>query len=260
SLVLGQKLGSAYFLIPALEGCASLCALEQCFAQAAGLMGTIAAARDTSHMPHWRGYADQCERHHRLVEHELGSLRYDELWTAGRALALDAAAAAALGHAEAAHGRPGEELAEQTAAPALLHQIPLPQRLTVREVEVLRLIAAGQSTREIAAALSIAEGTVERHVTHLYGKIGVRNRAEATSYAHEHALLALRHTGLDDLSEREIEVLRLIAVGQRNSEIATRLVMSENTVFQHVRSILNKTGCANCTEAAAYALRNGLVE
>jgi DNA-binding CsgD family transcriptional regulator len=182
-------LGSAYFLIPALEGCASLCALEQCFAPAAGLMGTIAAARETSHMPHWRGYADQCQRHQRLVEHELGSLRYGELWTAGRALALDQAAAAALVHAEAAHCRPDDELAQQTAAPALLRPALLPQRLSAREIDVLRLIAIGKSTGEIAAALSIAVGTVERHVTNLYGKIGVRNRAEATRYAYDHGLI-----------------------------------------------------------------------
>ena len=62
------------------------------------------------------------------------------------------------------------------------------------------------------------------------------------------------------LSAREVEVLRLIAVGKSNREIAERLVISVNTVFQHVRSILNKTGCANRTEAAAYALRHGLVD
>jgi len=52
----------------------------------------------------------------------------------------------------------------------------------------------------------------------------------------------------------------MVAVGTSNREIAARLVIGENTVFQHVRSILNKTGCANRTEAAAYALRRGLVE
>ncbi len=64
----------------------------------------------------------------------------------------------------------------------------------------------------------------------------------------------------DGLSARELEVLRLITVGTSNREIAARLVISVNTVFQHVRSILNKTGCANRTEAAAYALRHGLTK
>jgi DNA-binding NarL/FixJ family response regulator len=57
-----------------------------------------------------------------------------------------------------------------------------------------------------------------------------------------------------------VEVLRLVAAGKSNREVAERLVISVNTVFQHVRSILNKTGCSNRTEAAAYALRHGLVE
>jgi DNA-binding NarL/FixJ family response regulator len=50
-----------------------------------------------------------------------------------------------------------------------------------------------------------------------------------------------------------------VAAGKSNREVAEQLVISVNTVFQHMRSILNKTGCANRTEAAAYALRHGLV-
>jgi DNA-binding CsgD family transcriptional regulator/pimeloyl-ACP methyl ester carboxylesterase len=67
---------------------------------------------------------------------------------------------------------------------------PYPAGLTGREVEVLQLLAAGRSTREIATCLVISEGTVERHITHLYGKIGAVNRADATSYAHWHGLFA----------------------------------------------------------------------
>lgn len=63
----------------------------------------------------------------------------------------------------------------------------------------------------------------------------------------------------DDLSPREVEVLRLVARGLSNREIGTKLVISEHTAANHVRSILRKTGCANRTEAAAYAYRRGLV-
>jgi DNA-binding NarL/FixJ family response regulator len=55
----------------------------------------------------------------------------------------------------------------------------------------------------------------------------------------------------DDLTAREIEVLRLIAIGRSNADIATVLSISLNTVATHVRNILAKTGCANRTEAAA---------
>ena len=62
----------------------------------------------------------------------------------------------------------------------------------------------------------------------------------------------------DGLTPREIEVLRLIANGRSNREIATELVISFNTVTNHVKNILGKTGCANRTEAAAYAIPRGL--
>jgi DNA-binding NarL/FixJ family response regulator len=65
-------------------------------------------------------------------------------------------------------------------------------------------------------------------------------------------------TDLDDLSPREIEVLRLLASGKSNQEIAEALFISRNTVSTHVRNILTKTGSTNRTEAAAYAMRHGL--
>jgi DNA-binding CsgD family transcriptional regulator len=62
----------------------------------------------------------------------------------------------------------------------------------------------------------------------------------------------------DDLTAREMEVLGLIAIGRSNADIAMALSISLNTVATHVRNILAKTGCANRTEAAAYAMRRGL--
>lgn len=60
------------------------------------------------------------------------------------------------------------------------------------------------------------------------------------------------------LSAREIEVLRLVAQGKTNREIAQLLVLSERTVINHVSHIFAKTGTDNRTGAAAYALRHGL--
>jgi DNA-binding CsgD family transcriptional regulator len=59
---------------------------------------------------------------------------------------------------------------------------PLPG-LTPRELAVLRLIVAGHSTKAMAVALVISVPTVERHITHIYEKLGVTSRAEATAYA-----------------------------------------------------------------------------
>jgi DNA-binding CsgD family transcriptional regulator/pimeloyl-ACP methyl ester carboxylesterase len=62
----------------------------------------------------------------------------------------------------------------------------------------------------------------------------------------------------DALSLREVEVLRLLAAGKSNQQIADELVISLNTVNRHVSNIYAKTGAANRAEAAAYATRNGI--
>jgi NarL family two-component system response regulator LiaR len=62
----------------------------------------------------------------------------------------------------------------------------------------------------------------------------------------------------EPLTEREVEVLRLVAKGLTNHEIAESLVIGEGTVRSHVSSILSKLHLANRTQAALYALREGL--
>ena len=62
-----------------------------------------------------------------------------------------------------------------------------------------------------------------------------------------------------ELSERELEVLKLIADGMSNGEIAARLVLSEKTVKGHVSNILSKLQLADRTQAAVYAWRQGVV-
>ena len=61
------------------------------------------------------------------------------------------------------------------------------------------------------------------------------------------------------LSPREVEVLRLIASGKTNRQIADELVISSRTVDQHVRNILAKMACDNRAEAVARAAHEGLV-
>jgi len=62
-----------------------------------------------------------------------------------------------------------------------------------------------------------------------------------------------------DLSSREDEVLRLVAQGATNREIADSLFISENTVKTHLRNIMDKLHLANRSQAAAYAVKRGLV-
>ncbi len=89
---------------------------------------------------------------------------------------------------------------EQTAREVLAKisaSVPLSQdeptgrlRLTAREAEVLRLVAAGTSNREIAETLVLSTRTVETHIANVYSKIGVQNRVEATRWAMEAGLAA----------------------------------------------------------------------
>lgn len=84
--------------------------------------------------------------------------------------------------------------AELGAEPArraveLLLTPEFPDGLTAREVEVLRLVAAGHSNPQIAAALVLSEKTVARHLSNIFGKTGVTSRTAAATYAHRHDLL-----------------------------------------------------------------------
>jgi NarL family two-component system response regulator LiaR len=65
---------------------------------------------------------------------------------------------------------------------------------------------------------------------------------------------------VDPLTPRELESLRLIARGMSNQEIATELHVHERTVAKYVSSILEKLQLANRTQAALYAIREGLTE
>jgi DNA-binding CsgD family transcriptional regulator len=77
----------------------------------------------------------------------------------------------------------------QAANRLLTGAVGLPGGLTAREAEVLRLVAAGRSNREIAASLVISEHTVARHLQNMYVKLGVSSRSGATAFAFEHDLV-----------------------------------------------------------------------
>ena len=68
------------------------------------------------------------------------------------------------------------------------------------------------------------------------------------------------HAGEDGLSNREIEVLRLIAAGNANKEIAAQLELAEDTVKRHVTNILSKLGANDRTHAVTMGLKRGIIE
>jgi DNA-binding CsgD family transcriptional regulator/pimeloyl-ACP methyl ester carboxylesterase len=83
---------------------------------------------------------------------------------------------------------PAEDTVASMATAAPGHPVPPPNGLSRRELEVLRLLAAGESNRQIARRLNLSPHTIERHVANLYRKIGARGRADATAYAMRNGL------------------------------------------------------------------------
>jgi DNA-binding NarL/FixJ family response regulator len=79
-------------------------------------------------------------------------------------------------------------VAEQPPTPTTGAAAALPDDLTPREAEVLKLIAAGMSNAEIAATLVVSDATIKTHVNHLFAKTGARDRAQAVRYAYQHKL------------------------------------------------------------------------
>ncbi|WP_336215362.1 ATP-binding protein [Nonomuraea sp. LPB2021202275-12-8] len=136
---------------------------------------------------------------------------------------------------------------------------------------------------ELALELNTRMGahTWTAHTAYQYGRM-LRSRgslpdrqratqllADATRLAERHALRALAckisaleelPSAPDGLSNREVEVLRLVAQGRSNREIGLQLHISEHTAANHIRSILHKSGSANRTDAASYAHRHGLIQ
>ena len=83
---------------------------------------------------------------------------------------------------------PTASVAPQPIIPAT-PPTPYPAGLTAREAEVLRLVAKGLTNAEIAQTLVLSERTVAHHLTHIFNKVNVDNRAAATAFAFQHGLV-----------------------------------------------------------------------
>jgi DNA-binding NarL/FixJ family response regulator len=124
----------------------------------------------------------------------------DAPYQAARARVVVATACRSLGDEDAAHMEldAARHVFEQlSAGPDLARVQALTGRapvkagcgLTAREVEVLRLVAAGKTNRVIAGELFLSEKTVARHLSNIFAKLGVSSRAAATAYAYQHDLV-----------------------------------------------------------------------
>jgi DNA-binding CsgD family transcriptional regulator len=118
------------------------------------------------------------------------------------------------------------------------------------------MLLARDSREERDRAVALLAQALER--ARVLGMAGLAERAERL--LQRSSSTQERESYPAGLSRREIEVLRLVASGKGNREIAKLLFVSPNTVANHIRSILTKTNTANRTEAAAFAIRHGLAQ
>jgi DNA-binding CsgD family transcriptional regulator len=115
----------------------------------------------------------------------IGEEAFATNWARGQAMTLDQAIEYALAAADA----PAPLLVEHKPVMSSPAATGYPAGLTAREVEVLRLLAAGLTYAQIAAKLVISRRTVNGHLTSIYSKLGVTSRAAATRFASEHHLV-----------------------------------------------------------------------
>jgi non-specific serine/threonine protein kinase len=172
-LTLAAQVGDATNVVYCLQGLAAAAASTGWPSRGARLWGAAQRLRDSIE-PATYVYAPDpadVERRIAVARATLGAAPFDAAWVEGREMTTEAAIAYALAHGS----RPPSG--------------GYPAGLTDREVEVMRLIAAGYTNKQIAGALGLGVSTVERHVTHLYAKIGARGRADATAFCLRHGLL-----------------------------------------------------------------------
>jgi non-specific serine/threonine protein kinase len=174
-LGLSRDAGFAIGLAHHLEGIALVCRDRDQFERAARLLGAAEAAYPLVDVPGLVPYSSLVDQAVTSLRAKLGQQRFAAALADGRGLGTEGAVAEALMTAD------GADTAPRRVTDA-------PDGLTAREVEVLRLLAAGHSNPEIAAALVLSVKTVERHLANAYVKIGARSRVEAATYAVRHDL------------------------------------------------------------------------
>jgi predicted ATPase/DNA-binding NarL/FixJ family response regulator len=175
----GQGHGLTEYLARVVASVAVLVAQRDEHDRAARLLGAAERLRETVGLALALPERAACERAAARTRAALGEERFPTSLAEGRAMTPTEA----LAEVEAALG-----LTTQTRAAAARKTSAAPASLSPREAEILGLVAAGRTNREIADALYLSVRTVERHVTNLYAKIGARGRADATAFALRHGL------------------------------------------------------------------------
>jgi predicted ATPase/DNA-binding NarL/FixJ family response regulator len=189
SLAVCKELGDKMVASDSLEGMACFSAAQGEALRAARLFGAAQALRETlreavafqltSEEAAWR------EPYRATTRSQLGKAAWEEVLAQGWEIGLEEAIEYALFSTE----DPSTTIPSSTPEQHSTSFAPQrPGGLTSREVEVLRLVAAGISSARIAKELFVSPRTVETHLTSIYHKLGVTSRVAATRYALEHGL------------------------------------------------------------------------
>jgi DNA-binding NarL/FixJ family response regulator len=117
------------------------------------------------------------------------------------------------------------------------------------DVQISRALRAG-------ARAYLLKGLLRKELVDTIRAVNAGQKRLSSEVAAEIA----EHAADDALSPREVEVLRLVAGGNANKEVAARLSLTEETVKSHIRNILAKLGANDRTHAVAIGLRRGIIE
>jgi NarL family two-component system response regulator LiaR len=178
---------------------------------------------------------------------------------------------------EAQDGIQAVEVAKKTRPDMILLDMVMPRqdglttipqlRTVVPNARILVLTSFAESDRVYQAIKAGALGNMLKDTTRAQLLQSIRDVASGQASIHPSIAMKVIHEfdqssdesySTKALTRRELEALRLIARGLSNQEIATVLVVNERTIAKYVSSILNKLHVANRTQAALYAVREGL--
>ena len=182
SLALYRQMGNNN-IASVLEGLADVAVRQEQPALAAQLWGAAEALRESMGIPIWPVERADYERSITAARRSLGEKSFADAWTQGHITSLEQALVAL--------GRETIKTPPATQSPTSpTKSTPSsPYGLTAREVEVLRLLAQGLTSAQIAEQLVISLLTVNTHVRSIYSKLGVNSRSAATRCAVEHQLM-----------------------------------------------------------------------